>query len=453
MADIKDIIASMKGISGSGNVLSEIINRLSDESTRTLEPGDVVGGGKVSAAPVATDLWYLFYHQNMMKKYYSGLPGANFDHYDYSAYLSGNLSFLSHLPGLKPLKALTDLKQQLEAKHEYDLFDHHIASQYKSNGIWWINTVFFELRKLGQTFQYGSEGSAGYKSKPGDYVGYIAFPVGQPGVMEVISLFQETDLSGYLFEDADALETYHKKPAITDLKDHYKPSLQSSPEMFPDMKDSKGNALAGQNYCFGNHLIDSAYLRPETLWPQQNKNNSDDSTARAPLSSQDVELFADNIKDYGEEIKPKFWMRYWIHKDCTFPVPGEFMGILCRPVACPPHVWWFQESSPFLYAGNWIETGSLTSGIVTAVTLEAGRTDGGTGNLYNVNVQGCSIVVASSDYLEYGIGDRVAILKTNTVPETSYSTLQQTFLKGSDSTTTIKTEYVIIPATFYRIKH
>jgi hypothetical protein len=454
MIDLKNIIASMKGISGSGPVLPSVVEK-SIDVLRTMEPGDIVGDQKVSAAPVSTDLWYLFYHQNMMKKYYSDVPGTNFDHYDYSAYISDNISFLSYLPGLKPLKALPDLKQQLTANITTDVFNRVLYTEYKNNGIYWINTSFFELRKPGQTFQYGSEGSPGYKSKPGDYVGYIAFPVGQLGVMEVISLFQETDLSGYLFEDIDSLETYHQKPAITDLENKYKPSLQSSPEMFPDMKDSNGGALAGQNHCFGNHLIDSAYLRTDVAWPQQNATNSSGSTARPPVSSQDVELCADNIKDYGEEIAPKIWMRLWIHKDCTFPVPGEFMGILCRPVACPPHVWWFQESSPFLYAGTWMETRNLTSGIVTVVTLEEDRPDGGMGNLYTVDIQGCSVVITSSDFLEYSIGDRVAILKTSTlvIPEKSFSTMQQTFLKASDSTSTIKTEYVIIPVTFYRIKH
>jgi hypothetical protein len=458
--DVQNIINSLKGISGSGTVLSKVVERATD-ILHTLEPGDIAGQEKASAAPVATDLWYLWYHQNLMQKYYADVTGADFKHYNYSAYISANLSFLSYLPGLKPLKVFTDLKTQLTQTQagQYGVFGDVITSaKYNHNGIYWINTVFFELRIKDTSLQYSSEGSKGFKTNPNDYVGYLAFPIGQLGVMEVISIFQETELRGYKFTKVDSLTTYHKKDPIADLEDQYKPSLQSTPEMFPDMKDSKGNQLAGKNYCFGRHLIDYAYYKPETPSSQQNNNNSDGNSAYAPVADRDVELWASDIKDYGEDIKPKKWMRYWIHKDSTLPVPGEFIGILVRPVAAPPHVWWFQESSPLLYAGNWMETGNLTSGIVTEVTLEADRTDGGTGDLYKVKIQGCEIQIAASDYLRYNVGDRVAVLKTEnlTTADKAFASLNQTYLKDSDSytkTLVINTKYVIIPATFYKIKH
>jgi hypothetical protein len=146
-------------------------------------------------------------------------------------------------------------------------------------------------------------------------------------------------------------------------------------------------------------------------------------------------------------------MRYWIHKDSTLPVPGEFIGILCRPVATPPHVWWFQESSPFLYAGNWMETGNLTSGVITAVTREANRTDGGIGDEYKVKIQGCEVTVYSTDFYTYSVGDRAAILKLDsaTAATKSFTWLDQDpFLQTEENT--VITDYVIIPATFYKIK-
>jgi len=451
-------LESMKGLSGSGTVLGETIKKLSD-FFGTMEPGDVVrtSDGLTTAVPIAYDLWYLYFHQNFMRKYYEDIVGAEFDHYDYSSYLNNNLSFLSYLPDLRPLKVLTDLKQQLNVDPgalSVFGFDVIIPSQYENNGIYWINTAFFELRRKDLSLEYPSEGSQGFKEKPNDYVGYIAFPIGQLGVMEVISLFQETELSGYLFAAYASSGYYHQKPAISDLEDKYKPSTQSTPEMFPDMKDEKGNQLAGLNYCFGRHLIESAYYKPEISIPSQNNSNSDDTSAYAPVASRDVELWASNIKDYGEDIKPKLWMRYWIHKDSTFPVPGEFIGILVRPVASPPHVWWFQESSPFLYAGNWMETGNLTSGVVIEVTLEAARTDGGIGNLYMVSIQGCQIKIESSDFLAYSVGDRVAVLKMESLaPATkAFSSLSQTHLKESDSytkTLVINDKFVIVPCTYY----
>jgi hypothetical protein len=458
--DVENIINSLKGISGTGTVLSKVVERATD-ILHTLEPGDIAGQEKASASPTSFDLWYLFYHQNLMQKYYADVTGADFKHYNYSPYISANLSFLSYLPNLKPLKVFADLKTQLipVVEGQYGVFGDIITSaKYDNNGIYWINLAFSEFIQANQKWEYTSEGSKGFKDNPTNYVGYIAFPIGQLGVMEVISLFQETDLNGYPFDDVDALSTYHEKPAISSLDDQYKPSIQSTPEMFPDMKDSNGNQLAGMNYCYGRHIIDYAYYKPETPSSQQNNNNSDGDSAYAPVADRDVELWASDIRDYGEDIAPKKWFRYWIHKDSTLPVPGEFIGILVRPVACPPHVWWFQESAPFLYAGNWIETRNLTSGIITEVTLEDDRPDSGTGDLYKVKIQGCEIQIAASDYLRYSVGDRVAVMKldsTTTAAEKSFSTQDQTYLKDSDSytkTLVINTNYVIIPCTFFKLK-
>jgi hypothetical protein len=331
--------------------------------------------------------------------------------------------------------------------------------------MFWINTVAFELWTKGKGMQYASDGPS-KDFKVNDYVGYISFPIGQLGVMEVVSLLQETELSGYKFTAYDNSGYYWPKAAPT-LEDKDKPKIQSTPEMFPDGKDSNGNILAGQNYCFGRHLIESAYLVPSTLVANQNARNSDGTTARAPVAKEDVELFSSKMAKYAEAVEPKLWMRYWIHKDSTLPVPGEFIGILCRPVAVPPHVWWFQESSPFLYAGNWMETGNLTSGIIISVLLEAERDDNGIGNQYDVKIQGCEVTVYSTDFYDYKVGDRVAILKLDSTatPTTdeqkaaakkSYTWLDQVYFKASDSDkdkNTSTTNYVIIPATFYKKKN
>ena len=448
-------LESMKGLSGSGTVLSNAVRKLAD-FVGTMEPGDLVAGDNISAAPIGYDLWYLAFHQNMMQKYYDG---TDFKYFKYDTYLSENLGFLSYLPGLKPMKVLTDMAKQLNIiPGTFSLFRFDISMpwQYANNGVYWINTAFFEFRPEGLSFEYQSEGSPGFKSNPNDYVGYIAFPIGQLGAMEVISLFTETDLTGYPFAAYASSGYYHQKEPVSGLEDKYKPTVQSTPEMFPDAKDARGNVLSGQHYCYGRHLIDGlGYYKPEDPASPQNEKNSDGSTSYAPVAARDVELWAENIKDYGEDIKPKKWFRYWIHKDSTFPVPGEFVGILVRPEATPPHVWWFQESSPFLYAGNWMETGNLTSGVVTEVTLEAARTDGGTGDLYKVKIQGCEIKIVASDYLRYSVGDRVAVLKkTNlTAADKSFASLNQTYLKDSDSytkTLVINCLYVILPLTFYK---
>jgi hypothetical protein len=436
MADIEDIINSLKGISGSANVLAETVKLLKDTNL-TLEPGDFARSNMPApmAAPIAYDLWYLFAHDNFMAHYYVEVDQ---DHKDYQPYLDDCFDFLKLLPGLKPVRVLRNLEQFVGEQIEYQPFWEDLRLQWTNNGIYWVNTAAFELWLKDKGMQYASDGPKDFK--PNDYVGYLSFPIGQLGAMEVISLIQETKIAGYTFAggESPSLSGYEPKEPVV-LEDKDKPSLQSTPEMFPDMKDSNGNALAGQNYCYGKHLIESAYLVPLT------------NAGEEPAVSRDVELFSSPMEKYAEDVKPKFWMRYWIHKDSTLPVPGEFVGILCRPVACPPHVWWFQESSPFLYAGNWMETGNLTSGEVIEVTKEADRPAGSIGDEYKVLIQGCMVTIYPTDFFSYEVGERVAILKldsTATKADKSFTWLDQVTFKDTDENT-VKEKYIIVPVTFY----
>jgi hypothetical protein len=439
MADkeqIARIFESMKGLVGSANTSSDLMGKTED-LIAVMDIGDFVKGDIKITIPIAADLWYLWYHDNFLEKYYANMSGKNFDFYDYESYLESNMDFLKKLLGLKPLKVLTDLRSQLSIKESFFSF---VANQYENNGIFWVNTIAFEMWGKGKVAQYASDGPKGYA--PNDYVGYISFPVGQLGVMEVLSLMQETELSGYPFAGVDSNPKYLPK-AAPEIKETDKPNLQSPPDMFPDAKNGQGGILAGQNYCYGKHLIESAYLVPEAV-------------------KRDVELLSKKMEKYDEDVEPKKWMRYWVHKNSTLPVPGEFIGILCRPVAIPPHVWWFQESSPFLYAGNWMETYNLTSGVVTAVKLEADRPAGSVGNEYTVKVQGCSIKIYSTDFYDYKVGDRVAIMKldstetavTNEQKEAakkSFTWLDQDHL-DSDAVDTVQENYILIPCTFYKLK-
>lgn len=438
MMDVSRLIDSMKGISGSGGVLSQSIKNVLD-FVGTLEPGDLVRGkdGTPIAVPIATDLWYLWAHANLLANYYTH-TGNEGDHFDYRDYLAANLSVLEYLTGLKPLKILTDIPMNiadygndwvtLQAGKGYDT--GNIRNEWALNGVYWINTMPFELHPPEVVIQYPSEGPKDFV--PNTSSGYITFPIGQLGVMEVISFMQETGLSGYKFTAVDSLPGYLPKPALTDVPERDKPALQTPPELFPAMKDGRGNALAGQNYCYGKHLIEDAYR----------------------VVTDGVELFSATMAKYPEDVKPKFWMRYWIKSNDTFPVPGEFVGVLCRPVAAPPHLWWFQESSPFLYAGNWMETNNLTSGVVTEVILEAARTDLNVGNQYKVKIQGCEVIIDATDFLLYTVGDRVAVIKassTATAATKSFTWLDQPVLKQTDEGIA-RAEYIIFPATYYKLR-
>jgi hypothetical protein len=450
---IERLVNGLKGITGTGTHLERVFNNLSDYNL-IFEPGDFAGKStnQYGAAPLSSDVWYLWSACNMMALYYDGIDG---DHYDYSTYLNENLSFLSTLPGLKPLKVLRNLEQLVSSEAYtpnssngiYDQF----TTEWANNGVYWINTLAFENWTKDIGYQYPSDGPKDFKAN--EYVGYISFPIGQLGIMETISLILETKINGYEFSGGESPSTSGYKNSIPvtagNLTAAETPSTQPSGILiFPDMKTAEGGKLAGENYCYGKHLIESGYLVPK----EATASNADDPFEKdiAPVS-RDLELFSTPMAKYTEDVGPKKWMRYWIHKENTFLVPGEFVGILTRALSCAPHVWWFQESNPFLYAGNWIETKSFSSGEITEVTLEAERPSGSVGNEYKVKIQGCEVIAYSTDFFTYAVGERVAIIKTNNLDRAnkSFTWIDQVHLKSTDKGQ-VQDQYIIAPITYYK---
>jgi len=362
---IKNLIASLKGISGTGNVL-EKFRELQDGGHLTLDPGDYSGGDGVEinvAAPIAYDVWYLHNHVNLVETE-EGTEDRG------RTYVDEQLVFLAEkLGGIRPLRALLNLSQLGSDPIPWWSFNG-ASENWENNGVYFVQQAVFETQIKGEGINFPSRGPEGYD--PDQYSGYIAVPMGQLGVMEVISVFGEAT---------------HLEAEDFELRDESLPVFQIPPEMFPPRE------RAGENLCFGRHLLESGYAPAET-----------EKTA--------VEILASHFPaDIYPDIRPKGWLRLWLRKEDRFPVPGEFIGFLCKPAAVPPHVWWFQKSSPFLYAGCWFETRHLTSGVVTEVVREADRADGGIGNLYTVRVQGREVLINASDFFEYEKDDRVGILK------------------------------------------
>ena len=457
---VEGLINSLKGIGGTGNLLAKASERL---VKLMIEPGDYVFGGDSPVkmtAPLAVDLWYL---QNDVNLVHYIDPAT-----DSEVYVSENLKFLEDkLNGLKPMKAVTketlvnygketpdlqhpptvsggswtpeegypnkplpDPGMDLARLHEYVASlvawakvcaDIERASLTKfrefkdswaNEGAYFIQVMPYELGQEGTDFDYDSEVPGG--ANKDDYCGGLMFPVGQLGIMEVVSMFQETELEVDGFSLAD-----DETPVILD-----------DPEMFPPMEH------AGEGWSFGKYLIERGYLVPEDVKSQ-------------------VELMSTvNIStaDYTKDVKPKTWTKWWIKKEDTLPVPGEFVGILIKPLSVPPHVWWFQESTPLLYAGNWMETENLTSGVITQVTLEADRTDGGVGNEYWVKVNGIEFIAYASDFKLYEVDERVAVLKRWTTSQKAVRSF--TWKDQRDGQHPVKDqvsqEYMIMPITFYK---
>jgi len=398
-------VNALKGIQGTGSVFGKTAEALEKIAVRrTLEPGDFSRGGDSQvhmSAPLGYDLWYLSNDVNLV----SHIDPTT----DSEEYVSDNLKFLAEkLGGIKPLKALD--KETLKSYGGSEIWE--IEPTWANEGAYFIQVMAFELGQEGTGFDFDSNIPGGYDKDL--YCGGLMFPVGQLGVMEVVSLFQETELEAEGFS----------------LTDEEIPTIISQPAMFPPME------YAGEDRSFGRYLVyKKGYLVPDADWDR-------------------VELMAPcgiSPQDYTQDVTPKSWTKVWIKKTDTFPVPGEFIGILVKPMSVPPHVWWFQESTPLLYAGNWAETQNLTSGVITLVTLEADRTDGGIGDEYWVRVNGIEFIAYASDFKRYAVNERVGVLKRWTV--TSKASRSFTWKDQRDGTHPVKNEvsleFVIIPVTFY----
>lgn len=374
---LKTYINRLKGISGTGGLLGEIQQSLKNPTT-VLEPGDMVSTdvngeiAKLISAPVAYDLWYLHHPLNMLSRW-TETPDSIPE-----IFLTENLSFLADdLSGLKPMAFCRDLDSFIRNEYEYWIATGSMP-RWEVFTEWFVHMMPFEFWPPDATAVHDSAGpSIDHGFVRDDYAGYVMFPVGQLGVMEVISLFGQTQSESDDFE----------------LTKELTPITESETEFFFSPID----LYTGLNHCLGNHLIESGYVVPQEKRKQ-------------------IEwLSADHYKD--QDIAPQSWLKHWIHKDDTFPVPGELMCALVKPTALPPHVWWYQKSSVYIHAGNWFETQHLTSGVVDEVTEEGDREPKGIGAEYKIKVHGINILAYASDFAKYEIGDRVALLKILSVKE------------------------------------
>ena len=82
------------------------------------------------------------------------------------------------------------------------------------------------------------------------------------------------------------------------------------------------------------------------------------------------------------------------------PTPGEFMGLIIW--VFPNLPWGWQETSPFIYSGNWMETVYYTTAKVIEV-IDA--------TTYKVLYHDKEVEAKSSDYAIYNVDERVTILK------------------------------------------
>jgi hypothetical protein len=323
--------------------------------------------------PVASDVWYLVIGASI-------LPFVGEDYQENTTKILGFLaSYLTGLDNIKPVRSLqkyTDLKVSMDwsqMRVEYD----------SGRAPYVIREMRFESWMLNRNTEFPSKGpkasiEAGITSSAATsmgqlYCGLLSFPVGPMGVMEVLSIFSEsmTDMitNAIPFSSNITIEMPVGWKCVTD---------RSLSGLMSPMTDLKGA-------CPGVHIVEKGYL----------------------IASKDAEYPAEVFAGY-DKILPFHSLRYYLRRDAKWPLPGEFIGLLAKP--WPSHVWFFQETSPLLYAGNWFETNYYTSGVITAILQPL---EGQVGLVYKCVVRGVEVYVATSDFYGYAVGDRVAILRTN----------------------------------------
>ena len=387
---------------------------------RRVRFGDRTYTKRENPLPIAYDIWYLFEAGNMLDK---GKP----DDYEEDEwrekvlddYLETYMHEVDDSDTLKPLKQPT--KEDLRAtsgplfttivKPDMDgvpfvikeaRFETMVKADggtpYPVLGVFKINDEPYWPPKEGLYDATDVPPDPLYGLKEPDsepYCGYIAFPVGPTGVMWRISIATESSLGSGSLSGTD-IGMVH--PADEDAK------VQLGQELLPPFDINRDENA-------GTLLFEKGYLV------------SDNST---------VELVPEKFDDV-DNPELHSWLRYWIKADNTMIIPGEFVGLICR--SWPLHAWWYQESSPFLYAGTWLETEFYTSGVVKCVlepwtdpdTDPPTRGENDTlayydpdednfdfsvgSNLYVVWVKNEEIIVSSSDFKEYEVDTRVGLLK------------------------------------------
>jgi len=405
--NIQNIIQSLKGVTSQAGGFAHYVKTLKDElGIYTNEPGDFViankgdeGTNVVVTAPIAYDLWYL--RNSAVDHRGSGEyndDGEEMELWETTPATKYNAAELIMLAGADPAtypatrmaflsEKLGDTRLFRGIRNPEDLIEEEgepFWSQVTGNDHRWINAgqyfihlMAFENWTKGSGYRFTSNGPDG--ANMSDYCGYFAFPVSQLGVMEILSILFETDTEVTDFE----------------LDEDERPAIEEPAPMFPPRQRQDGSDYFWNERCFGKHLTERAYVVVEAEKPH----------------IEYLEVTHIPEQNYHADIKPKGWLRYWVKKDNKFWVPGEFIGLLCKALPIPPHVWWFQESNPFVYAGHWAETAYLTSGAITAITEETDRTDDGIGKQYTVKVHGVELTINASDFYGFEVGDRVGVLK------------------------------------------
>jgi hypothetical protein len=169
------------------------------------------------------------------------------------------------------------------------------------------------------------------------------------------------------------------------------------------------------------------------------------------LDTQYAMCWIDGLKGEPEPGGLKWWVRVPFpeqldNKPAKFPYPGEFVAMGVRLM--PDKPWWDQESSPFLFSGNWADTVYLSGAVIKEIQEP---TDERPYPTYTVQWRKNEIKdVRPSDFAEYRVDDRVAVLK-DIESDKKTETWKDDDTKGSEEKAFDKDKWVIVPLMFFGI--
>jgi hypothetical protein len=178
-------------------------------------------------------------------------------------------------------------------------------------------------------------------------------------------------------------------------------------------------------------------------WPEKSKILLNLTAIQTPDVAQ---ILAPGLEGEPFPATPKWWFRVQIMDNApdgtnnTFPVPGEFLGLGVK--IWPGKYWGHQKSSPFVYAGNWMDTVYYTQVLITEVV---DPTDEVPYPTYKALWHGkTEITIYSSDFSEYKVGDQVAVVKDVATEKKSELWKDDDMKADCDKST-----WQIVPIVFY----
>jgi hypothetical protein len=378
--DVSDRIRKLMSLSG-----DEIAGLVSTEPGSFVRPGTKGDAGISLAAPIGYDVWYLFPTENVL----------NFEDNERTEEILERLGqFLSKLQDIKPLKTL----RSVDDLSFTSWWSWPASMNYWTNSApYMIKVMRYETILEGRSFKYYSGGM------PSNSIGFLAFPIGQLGVMEIVSLIGEsvTEADGFSIGAQEA--------------------IVEAGDMMAPVHHNRG-------HCVGEHLIEGGYL-------VQN-----DGTDKVELMSEDF---------IGQEsVEPHRWLRYWLMPEDTFPVPGEFVALLAKSELF--HVNWFQATAPILYSGQYWENEYYTSGVIQEVIEPDDESEEET-NIYKVWVRGFEMWLRPTDFYLYEIDERVAIVKEtlDLVDNMDWTLIESDKDNDSSSADNPDEDWRVAPISFY----